>query len=224
MARVRLAERELLGKRRPPPHGEIISDAPLLGHAQRRAGLQVKGSSQRIGGLVGQMPLDQLHRFDHRRREVHEVEAASHRARPGEQASIHRDTIRVGRRSANEDTGDVRLGIEQTGHSGHADCEFARAHVGQVAKRVHRDDVFHVGCVAFKGERRSVALPLASDLKLRHLIGRGRKIEIPDSAFAVGDRHVGARGVEAEISDDHAMHAGRHAGKHKSSRRISERS
>ena len=113
-----------------------------------------------------------------------------------------------------------RSGLPATAGQPHHD--FARAHVGQVAERIHRHDVLHVVGVALRRDRERVTLALARDLEGVQTVDAAGKLKIPHHAVPATDRDLGANGIEPNIGCDDFVDAGRQAGEDKSTGVVGE--
>ena len=216
------APRRLLKKRRRHAHAEIVVGAAVFAHREGRARLEVDRAAERVRALVRRLALDELETLEHRAGDRLELEGPAVAER-GERAAVHGDVAHGGAHAANVELVVQPLVGRAAGDAGEAHHDFARAHVRQVAKRIHRDHVLHVVGVALFGDHRGVALALAGDPERLEFVDARREVEVARDAVARGGDHRLARGVEAEVGNDELVRTGRHAVEHVAARVIGER-
>ena len=208
VAAVRLAQRDLIGERRCPAHGEVIVDAALVAHREGRTALEVNGAAERVRAFVGQVALDEFEALEHRAGEIVDTALSRHRALGGEHPAVERDVVQRRAHATDGETVDAVFEIECGADAGEENRELARAHVREVAVGIHRDDVLRIGRVALRGDRRRAALALAGYLEGLKLVDRGGEVEIARGVCLTrGNGDGGARGIESRVGDNDFVRA-----------------
>ena len=205
------AQRRLLEKRGRHPYAEVVGGAAVFLHAEGRARLEIDRAAEGIRALVGRLPLDQLHALKHCAGDRLEFKAPVGAERR-ERAAVHGDVIQRRIHAADVETIREAFVRRAARHAREAHHHFARAHVRQITKRVHRDHVLHVVGIFFLRDHRRVALALARHLERAELVDARRELEVAHRTLARADDDLHPRTVEADVGHGHVVGAGRHVG------------
>jgi hypothetical protein len=130
-------------------------------------------------------------------------------AESGDQAAVDVDRVERRRRAANAEIENEALLRRAACHARHAHEDLANRHVGQIAERIHRDDVGHAGSIALRRDRRRRALALSAHLERVQGVDAGGEIEITHGTLPGSDCHLRAGGIEPDVRNSHFMRAGR---------------
>ena len=217
-------EGDLLREGRLHAAGQIVGDAAFFLHAQRRTALQIDGAAQRIRAAIRRVPLGEFDLVEHRARvDVDLRRAAQAVVAAREEHAVHRDGVQARTHPAHGEGGDEAGFIGHGGDAGQVDRDFARAHVRQIAERIHRRDVLEIGGVALRGDGGGPALALAGHLEPLEPVDARRQIEVLHGALPRAHGHGAAQGIETEVGDDDLVGARRHAGQHVAAGVVGER-
>ena len=157
------------------------------------------------------MTFDQLDRLEHRRVDVTKGGIAAEALR-GHQASIDRHAVERRIHAADHEAPADPFVRRAAGDAGEPHHNFTGAEVREIAELIHRDNVLHVGGVAFFGQRRGVALAFAGHFELGHLVNARGEVKIAHSALTRRKRDIGAHRIETEIGRHDHVAAGRQIG------------